>query len=110
MPTSHCSMAAKLQKRVDCYDEHAGYRVFLGADPSSAWQLQQHTQVVRRLTQNLTASSEVALLRSHLVPQEESQPYQPLEYATLTHVLHITQQPLRFYQQMLEDVALKSKL
>jgi hypothetical protein len=87
------------------YDERAGYRVFLGADPHSAWRLHEKAQHTLELNQSFTASPEVALLRNNLVSSERSSPYQVLEYATLTKVLHIPEQPLRFYQQMLADVA-----
>ncbi|HOV30875.1 MAG TPA: hypothetical protein PKX67_04020, partial [Anaerolineaceae bacterium] len=87
------------------YDEGAGYRVFLGADPRSAWRLHEQAQHTRELTQSFAASPEVALLRNYLVSPEKSSPYQVLDYATLTKVLHIPEQPLRFYQQMLADVA-----
>jgi hypothetical protein len=87
------------------YDNQAGYRVFLGADPHSAWRLHEQAQHTRELTQSFTASPEVALLRNYLVTPEKSQVYPPLDYATLTKVLHIPEHPLRFYQQMLADVA-----
>ncbi|HAE85572.1 MAG TPA: hypothetical protein DCG78_03560 [Anaerolineaceae bacterium] len=87
------------------YDEQAGYRVFLGADPYSAWRLHEQAQHTRELTQSFTTSPEVALLRNYLVSPEKSPPFQLLDYATLTKVLRIPEQPLRFYQQMLTEVA-----
>jgi hypothetical protein len=45
----------------------------------------------------ITASPEVALLRNYLVSPEKSAPFQPLDYATLTKVLRIPEQPLAFF-------------
>jgi hypothetical protein len=87
------------------YDEHAGYRVFLGADPHSARRLQEKAQQTHELTQSFTARSEVNLLRHHLVSREGLQPIQPIDYSTLTRIIRIPQEPLRFYQQMLTDIA-----
>jgi len=43
----------------------------LGADPNSAVRLQQYTKLTQELTHTFANSSELALVRSYLVPHQE---------------------------------------
>lgn len=84
------------------FDENAGYRRILGADPASALRLEQHTlQTAVFHTQQPTAKMQ-ALKRAF---QGKPRNKQPIKQADLMQALHLPEKPARFFPEMLTQSA-----
>ncbi|MEI8130785.1 MAG: hypothetical protein WCG34_00025 [Leptolinea sp.] len=85
------------------YDDHAGYRSFLGADPQSAARLSELTEKTFHLSEQVCTPEPISQFRTLLAQnlrmevQEEAHP--PIHLAGIA--LHYS----RFYTQMLDAVA-----
>ncbi|MFZ3070742.1 MAG: ATP-binding protein [Anaerolineaceae bacterium] len=92
------------------FDDHAGFRRFLGADPESAFQLHDQASRVYRLDQSLAISQEIQSLKNAMLPTKSSQEQaESLSYPTLTATLTVPEEPMRFFPNALDFVAQQIK-
>lgn len=88
------------------YDHDAGYRVFLGADPSGALSLHEKCRQRAALHKTFVTTPQLRRLGYELARSLRQTP-SPLEKesASLREALVISETPLRFHPQMLDWVA-----
>ncbi len=88
------------------FDEDAGYRRFLGADPISAMRLQEMSCQTIKLEQNYVSSPQVKLIQNALLSDNLSKnPIKGVNQAAVEDVIKLPVASLRFFPQMIADTA-----
>ncbi len=83
------------------FDENAGYRRILGADPSSALRLETNAQQsVTFVTQHTTAPMQALKRAFQRKPDNKRQ---PMNQSDLLQALHLPEKPARFFPEMLRQ-------
>ncbi|KAF0106803.1 MAG: hypothetical protein FD146_2395 [Anaerolineaceae bacterium] len=98
----------EFQSALIIFDEDAGYRRFLGADPESALRLADLCETHAELTESFVASPEIQSLEiaftEKILPRSPTPPL-PLSSSLNALAFPPSETPTRFYPQMLDWVA-----
>lgn len=98
LPSFHSSMII--------YDEHSGFRRFLGADPDSAFQLQDRANKIYRFDKIFTSGPEIQQFKVALLGKKTNpNSHDKIDFETLSSRLTTPAEPLRFFPQVLDYVA-----
>ena len=90
----------RLQSALIIYDDQAGYRSFLGADPNSALSLEKQCQQSLVSTENLVSSEQLQELRLCIRNLRDCQPNQNL----IGQTIGFPTKRLRFFPELLEEL------